>query len=125
VLSTDVFCPNTGTGTNVTVNPIDYASNTTPVTLTFTSVVVEGYSSLEITEEGPTPPGGFMLGDPSTYFELNSTAGYWGVEICIDYSGISYTDESALALYHYEDGDWVDVTTVHDMANDVICGYAD
>jgi hypothetical protein len=45
------------------------------------------------------------------------------IEVCIDHSGVRFLgDESALALYHFEVGVWVDATTSLDTANDIICG---
>jgi len=46
------------------------------------------------------------------------------VEICINYSDVSFGNESKLQLLHFDDvtGIWVDVTTSLDTVNDIICG---
>jgi len=74
---------------------------------------------------GPAPPSGFGLGDPPTYYELSTTAVHAGtIEICINYSGVSFPNELDLKLLHFENGNWVDVTTTLDTVNDVICGQS-
>jgi hypothetical protein len=45
-----------------------------------------------------------------TYYEISTTTAYEGpVQICIDYTGVSYQNESDLTMLHYEDGAWVDL----------------
>lgn len=44
------------------------------------------------------------------------------VEICIDYSAVSYGNEENLTLRHFVGGAWVPVPTTIDTLNDVICG---
>jgi hypothetical protein len=53
---------------------------------------------------------------------LNTTATFAGaVTICIDYSSVSYGNESVLKLLHREAaGTWVDVTTSVDPVNKLI-----
>ena len=93
-------------GSNVSVQPADTNSDTTPVTLTFESVDTAGDTSLAKGDEGPDPPQGFMLGDPATYYDIETTAGYSGtITICIDYSDVSYHNENQLKVFHYEDTD--------------------
>ena len=115
---------NTETGSSVTVEPVDETTETTPVTVTYYSVDEEGATELTTSEEGSTPPEGFMLGDPPTYYEITTTAEVSGtITVCVDYSGVSYGNEEELRFYHYEDGDWVDVTKEPvDTENDIICG---
>jgi hypothetical protein len=70
------------------------------------------------------PPSGFALGFPPTYFDIQTTAQFSGrVDICVPY------DPSTLAqgayepgLYHYENGEWVNVTTTYDAQTGLICG---
>jgi hypothetical protein len=63
------------------------------------------------------------LGDPPTYYDLTTTNVFTGsIEVCINYSGISYTDESQLKLLHFEDDLWADRTTSLDTDADIICG---
>jgi hypothetical protein len=114
--------PNTPAGNGVVVAPVDTTTGTSPVTLTFATVIQEGTTTLTMSSSGPTPPAGFSLGAPPTYYELTTTAAFSGsVEVCIDYSGVSFTNESDLKLFHFEGGTWVDVTTSLDTINDTIC----
>jgi N-acetylneuraminic acid mutarotase len=94
-----------------------------PLTLTFDSVTQAGQSHLTTSTTGPSSPSGFALGDPPTYIDLSTSAGFTGsVEICIDYSSFSYTNETLLRLFHFDDPAWIDVTTSLDTVANVICG---
>jgi probable HAF family extracellular repeat protein len=114
--------PNTQPGPDVVVEPADTNTGQAPVSLTFQEVTVAGETTLT-TSQGAEPPTGFKLGNPATFYELETTAEFNGsVEICINYSGVSYDDEPGLRLFHFEDGAWIDVTTSLDTENDIICG---
>jgi Leucine-rich repeat (LRR) protein len=127
--SSNIMCPNTFAGPEAIVSPIDATTGTTPVTLTFLDVPEDGYTSLETSESGPPPPTGFQLPDPGVYFELGTTVTYTPpIEICIDYSGYSVSDEANLMIWHYDWGlnEWVELTdvTLRDTTNDILCAYA-
>jgi Tol biopolymer transport system component len=112
-------------GTGVPVSPVDQDTGTASddVTLTFDEVTAVGVTSVAESTGGPPPPTGFQLGDPATYYDITTTATFAdSILVCIGYSGISYSNEGALALMHYEDPDWVDRTVSHDTVNDIICG---
>jgi len=110
-------------GTNVVVQPTDVTTGTTPVTLTFDEVTGAGFTSLTTSNGGPLPPSGFILGTPPVYYDMSTTAAFAGnIEVCLDYTGTAFIDETALRLYHFEGGAWVNVTISHDLTNDVICG---
>ncbi|MCI0389221.1 MAG: SBBP repeat-containing protein [Acidobacteria bacterium] len=114
---------NTPAGGNVTIQPVDLTTMTAPVTLTFSNVVQGGNTTLTTSDTGPSPPPNFQLGAPPTYYDLRTTAVYsGGIQVCIDYTGVSYPDEAGLRLFHFESGGWVDVTTSLDTGADVICG---
>src|SRR5262249_26560094 len=55
---------NTAVGTNVSVRPVDAATGTEPVTLTFSSVFQAGATTLTTSAAGPPPPTGCKLGNP-------------------------------------------------------------
>jgi parallel beta-helix repeat protein len=112
-------------GTNVVVQPVDQTTGQTPVTLTFDEVTEAGVTTVTSRTPGggEGPPTGFMVGQPPTIFDMSTTAVFTGnVTVCIDYSGISFGNESNLKLFHQENGPWVDVTTFLDTDNDIICG---
>ena len=114
---------NTPSGTDIEVSPQDATSSGTPVTLTFAQVTAAGNTALATSNSGPPPPAGFLLGAPPVYYDLSTTAAFAGnIEVCIDYTGTTFTDEAAIQLYHFESGAWVQITTTHDLTNDVICG---
>lgn len=110
-------------GTDVTVEPIDPVTNTTPVTITFSNVTAAGSTTVTTSGTGAPPPTGFRLGNPPVYYEISTTAGWNGtIEICINYSGVQFGREANLQLFHRENGVWVDVTTSLDTTANVICG---
>jgi hypothetical protein len=115
---------NTPAGTtppSVVIHPMDTTTGLSPVTLTFLgSVTKAGTTTLTTSTVGPTPPAGFQLGIPPTYYDLATTALFNGnVKICIHSSGLT----AASQLFHNESGIWVDVTMPPvDTVNQIICG---
>lgn len=110
----------------VTVRPVDGTTGTTPVKLTFARILQAGETTLITSPTGPPPPPGFRLGDPPVYYEISTTAVFSGpIDIWIDYAGLSFANESALRLFHYEGGAWVDRTVSVDTAHDIIRGQVD
>jgi len=124
---------NTSEGPNSVVQPIDVATGETPVTITFTHVHEAGTTTLASSPEGEPLSYGFKLGEPPVYGQITTTADYDGpVLICIDYSGITFEDESTLVLYHYEDtdgdgiaDDWVGLPTEVFPEEDRLCATTD
>lgn len=116
---------NTGTGSNVTVQPIDSTTGTTPVEVTFGSVTQAGATSLTTSGTGTPPPSGFSVGNPPVYYDLATTAGFTPpVTVCITYSQPAFGDESAIRLFHFEGGSWQDVTLAGypDVTANRVCG---
>ena len=108
---------NTPVGTNVSV------SAGHGVTVTFTAVVTPGDTGAATSSTGPTPPAGFTLGTPPTYYDITTTATYVPpVSVCITYDPAQFGDPNSLRLFHFENNAWVDVTTSNDTTNHVICG---
>ncbi len=125
-----VLADNTLSGQDVVVEPEDCIGGTvggTPITVTFDTVIEGGNTALCTGPHGPPPPSGFALGNPAVYYEINTTAIYSGaIEVCIDYSGISYANENNLKLKHKKESEpWQDVTSSLDTDNDIICGIVD
>ncbi|MFQ5511848.1 MAG: FlgD immunoglobulin-like domain containing protein [Candidatus Krumholzibacteriia bacterium] len=132
--STSEFSPcidflNTLPGINVTVDPVDSTTGTTPVTVTFDSVSVGGTTTLVTSPAGPPASGSFTFGDSATYYTLATNCSYTdSIEICISYDETKIPGmESDLVLLHYDDllPGWVDVTTSLDTLLNVICGKTD
>jgi len=113
-------------GTDVIVQPVDETTGDTLATLSFDNVTEGGMTTLTSMTPGESqgPPQGFRFGAPPVIIDLTTTATFEGnVEVCFDYSGMSFHNESSLRLFHSSDGsDWIDVTTSQDMDNDIICG---
>jgi len=107
----------TPSGTGVVVTPQDF----TPIgdavlSLTFEDVVSSGMTHMESTLLGgagsPPTPSGFQFGSPAVVYDVQTTATFTGsIEVCIDYGAGTYADESILRLLHYDNGEWVDVTS--------------
>jgi hypothetical protein len=112
-------------GNNVVVEPIDPTTGESPAALTFSEVLEGGVTTVVSTSPSEThgPPSGFSIGNPPTTFNIETTATFTGVvQICLDYSNITYQDESTLVLFHFEDGAWVPISTSLDTENNIICG---
>lgn len=120
---------NTTTGTNVPVQPWDPTTDSFPVTVAYTSVTQGGTTSLVTGPSGPSLPGTFMFGN-GTYYNLSTTATVSGnIQVCITYNQATLTvPENTLRLLHWDTtlnpDQWVDITTVLDTANNVICGVS-
>jgi probable HAF family extracellular repeat protein len=121
------FLP-TPVGSNVSLRfrPLN---TSVPVSVVFDQVTEAGATEYSSSNSGPLPPTGFRLNDPPSYFDVTTTSGFTGsVNICANYSDVNFTDEGALALFHYEDTDsdgtadaWVDRTVSRDPDTDIIC----
>lgn len=113
---------NTPAGSNVSVQPVDSTTNSAPVMLTFSDVTQAGNTTLTTSASGPAPPSGFQLGSPSLYYDLATTAAYSGpIEICINYSGVSFTNLSQLSIWHYSGGFWSELSTSINTASTTVC----
>ena len=107
----------------VPIEPVDDTTGETPVTVTFDEVIEGGTTSLVTLPEGDPEPPGFKLGEPATYYELTTTAEVSGlITVCVYYGDVSYDKEEQLRVFHYENDEWVDVTSSLDMEADIICG---
>jgi hypothetical protein len=121
---------NTPAGTNIIVEPLDPCTGTQPVSLTFEEVNEPGTTSVVTSSEGDPPPAEFKLGNPPTYYDVTTTATCSGsIQVCIDYSDVSFVNPADVKLYHFEDtdgndipDDWVDCTTSVDPVNHIVCG---
>ncbi len=108
---------------DVPITLTDGVTGEQPVEITFSSISTSGTTSLTTTEEAPSLPTGFSLGDPATFYDIETTANFQGtVTICIDYSNVQYAVESDLRLLHYVNGAWQDSTVNVDTINKLICG---
>jgi hypothetical protein len=95
---------------------------TSKAAVTFSSVSDPGTTAVTQTSVGPPAPTGFTLGSPATYIELSTTATYSGsITVCFSYAGITFPG-GIPQLFHYENGNWVDVTSSVDTVNQVVCG---
>lgn len=100
-------------------NPLDAA----PASFTFEEVTSTGETTVEIGNSGDPTPLTFKLGNPPTYYNLETTATFSGnIEICIDYSGINFTSEANTRLLHFTGAGWEDITTSVDVETHTICG---
>jgi hypothetical protein len=104
--------PNTPGGSFVSVAPVDATSATTPVSITFTSVLGVGSTMLRTTSSGPAPPDGFEVA--GTYFELESTATFDEAEVCF-----AHSLPSTPSVGHFTGGAWTTVAIARATANEV------
>jgi hypothetical protein len=106
------------------VAPADSRTGTTPVTVTFPNVTQAGNVSLTTSSTGPSLPSGFKLGSPPTYYDLTTSAVYTGsINICINYSGVSYSNLDELSIWHYDTSisDWTKLETSPGTEPNTVC----
>jgi alpha-tubulin suppressor-like RCC1 family protein len=124
--------PNTPQGQNVKVQPVDSGSTTAPITVTFSTVVQPGETTVSSTTTAPNPatPNSFQLGTPPTFYDIATNAVYAPptppmITICMNYKGFKYQNPSQLTIQHFENGAWKNVTitgTPTDPTKDILCG---
>jgi large repetitive protein len=115
--------PNTPAGNNVSVAPQDTSTATSPMTVTFGTVTQAGQTNVTVSNTGSAPPPNFQLGNPPTYYDLTTTATFTGgAVVCINYGGITFNNQSAIKLFHSENGVWVDRTTSTNTTTHTVCG---
>jgi len=142
-LANDNCAVSATTGSNITVVPIDPATEQTPVTVTFTNVTGGGIVSVN-SYSSSVLPANFRLSTLQSY-SVTTTAEYNGyIDICIKYDQPPVgVNESYLRLWHYWDvnlaagklpgvdpyfdyskSGWENVTKAGspDTTNHVICG---
>ncbi|HQG03740.1 MAG TPA: Ig-like domain-containing protein, partial [Thermoleophilia bacterium] len=99
-------------------------------TVTFPSVTAAGtvtFTAVEPEDVGGTDypaADGFWLGDPPVYVDITADEALQfetPVKVCLNYEPESFPAGTP-RLFHYEDGEWVDVTTSTDTTNHVVCG---
>ena len=115
---------NTPTGNNVSVAPLSSTAGTSPVMLSFSTVTSPGNVSLATSTTGPALPAGFQSGTPATYYMIETSAVYSGsIQICINYSGVSFTDPSQLSIWHYDttQSAWTQLATTVNTATTTAC----
>jgi len=116
------FTP-TGTDVKVEVAAALPEGGTVPVAITFANVTSDGNTSITLSASGPTPPAGFKLGEPPLVYEVTTDATFGGsVELCFSWVEGQFANESAIALFHFDGGAWVDITTSVDMLANKVCG---
>jgi hypothetical protein len=121
-----VVAGNTLPGSDVIVRPIDPATGGTPVTVTFSSITRPGMTAVTTSSVGPATPAGFAMGTPRVYFDITTTATYTPpITVCIDYSGMRFRSPSALQLFHFGGGVWVNHTLSLDLATTTACAVVD
>ena len=89
----------------------------------YETVTESGNTTLETGTVGPEIPSGFSFGEPINYFNIETTASFTGaIQIVIYFGNMTYNQEDALRILHYENDQWVDVTTMVDFNDNVIYG---
>lgn len=104
---------------NVTVYP------SSRVCLIFENVTQEGSTTVSVTDDGPEPPSGFKLA--GKYYDIETTANYAGkikIRIIYDDTNMTTAEEMNLRLMQWNESsnEWVDITIMLDMENNVIYG---
>jgi uncharacterized membrane protein len=120
----------TPTGSDVVVAPVvalPGSSGSATVELTFENIGSPGVTTVTAASSpidgAPETATGFKTGDPAVYFDVETNASFTGtVGLCFSWQEGQFADETAVALFHYEDGAWVNVTTSVDPNANSVCG---
>lgn len=118
----------TGTGEDVNVTPIAYDENgvptdSSPVEFVFDNVDSAGDTQVVVSNSGTPTPFTFKTGNPPVYYYLETTASFTGsINICIDYTGTSYSSEANARLLHFTGSGWEDITSSLNIEDNIICG---
>lgn len=131
IIEEDEFLANTqeSSGQSVTVIPQDETSGSSPVEVLFPDVTRTGQMRLSTSSTGPAPSDGFSIfpfADP-IYYNLSTTAGFNGlitITISYDETLLGGIPEESLQLRHFDNGDFVDITTSRDLVQNTITGQA-
>jgi hypothetical protein len=114
------FVESTPQGSNVSVT-LD-----ANVEVTFEQVITSGNTELTEVTYGEDISGfSIWPSNPTIYYNITTDAVYSGlIEICITYddTGMDPFVEELIALMHFDGVIWIDITSSHDMENNVICG---
>jgi hypothetical protein len=112
----DGLVGNTPTGPDVTVV-------NAPISVSFAHVIAGGNTTVTPQSAGMAPPSGFRFGAPPVWYDISTTAQYVApIVVCITYDAGQFGNPSAVKLFHFENGRWVDRTVSIDEANRVVCG---
>jgi uncharacterized membrane protein len=92
----------------------------------FESVATAGTTSVTAASSPagtPEAPTGFNIGDPPIYYDVSTTATFEGpVTLCFTWNEGQFQNESGIALFHFENSAWADVTTSVDTSQNRVCG---
>lgn len=112
----------TPVGQNVVVEP-EVPAGQGPVTMTFADVTSAGtttVTTVDLDQSGIPLPGNVDVG--GVVYEVQTTAQYTGlIQLCFSYAGIDFGTATP-RLFHYENNQWVDITTSVDTNTQTICG---
>jgi hypothetical protein len=116
-----------GTSNTVAVDEGVPATPLPGVSLTFPDVGTGGASATAIlTASAPELPSNFAAGNPPATYDITATGDFtFPVRVCIGYGSLP-AGTTEPALLHFENGDWVEVTT--DWTGDPdrkVCGNVD
>jgi len=110
----------TPVGQNVIVEP-EVPEGQGPVTMTFGEITSAGTTTVTVVDQSEVPaPGNVDVG--GVIYEVTTTATYQGlITLCFSYAGIDFGTATP-RLFHYENNQWVDITTSVDTNTQTICG---
>lgn len=115
----------TPAGTDVT-NTFNVAGASLTGEIVFSGITASGTTTVSVPlpdSEEYQQPAGFSLGSPAQYVDISTTATYSGkILICLSYNPASFPAGTTPSLYHYEGGEWKDVTVSVDPVGFTICG---
>jgi hypothetical protein len=99
------------------------SGETRTVEVSFSSLEEGGLMTVTTATSGPEEPAGFKLGEEAIWYDVSTTATYSGtIELCFSWNEGDFANEANIALFHYANGAWIDVTTSLDTEANIVCG---
>lgn len=108
--------------------PFFDSGGSTVGTISFPAVTTEGVTTITLVAPFPNPsfvppPPSFALGNPPVYYDISTTATYDPpVTVCLTYPEGSFLENQQPLMFHYEDGQWKDITVSVDLSARSVCG---
>jgi uncharacterized repeat protein (TIGR01451 family) len=110
---------NTPAGADVVVSLRDPFTGRT-VVVRFPLVTRSGMTMFTSRAEGPSPPPGFLPGEPPIVYDVGSTAVFNGpAMVCLNTSAQLFVTQPR--IFHFEGASWVDRTASIDPATGLVC----
>ena len=115
--------PPVGTNKVTVITPTGSGDNNHDVQIQFSEVLQAGESHATTSTSGIAPPTGFKTSNPPNFYDIATTATFTPpAQVCVGYDETTFANESDTQFFHYEAGNWVEITSARNTGDNLICG---